>query len=289
MPHYILNFEAQFRETVIANFVAEYAAGRTPIPCTHCNSDVKFSTLLDRARGFGASHVATGHYARVTDDGGGRRQLRRGADVEKDQSYFLFGLTQEQLTGALFPVGELSKAAVRAEAQRIGLAVAEKPDSQEICFVPDGDHAAFVARQRAGLGEGGAIVDERGETLGSHGGIHRFTVGQRKGLGVSAPAPLYVLRIDAAEGRVTVGPRQALERTRFSAAQVNWIAGTPPTGDRGAAAQIRHRNRPAPGRVRAAEGGRAEFEFDEPQVAVSPGQAAVFYDGDVVLGGGWIE
>ena len=289
VPHYILNFETQFRDAVIENFVAEYAAGRTPIPCTHCNSDLKFSALLDRARGLGATHLATGHYARLTGDAGGPRQLRRGADPEKDQSYFLFGLTQEQLAAALFPVGDLPKPVVRAHAQRLGLAVAEKPDSQEICFVPDGDHAAFVARRRHDVTRGGAIVDERGTPLGTHAGIHRYTVGQRKGLGLSAPAPLYVLRIDADTQRVVVGPRHALERTSFIASGVNWIAGTAPAAWRQASAQIRHRHPPASGRVRVIEGGRAEFTFDEPQLAVSPGQAAVFYDGDLVLGGGWIE
>ena len=288
VPHYILNFEAQFRETVIENFVSEYAAGRTPIPCTHCNSDLKFSTLLDRAHGLGATHLATGHYARITKDGE-RWLLRRGADPEKDQSYFLFALTQEQLANALFPVGELPTPAGRGHAQRLGLAVADKPDSQEICFVPDGDHAAFVAKRRAEVARGGTIVDEGGAALGTHGGIHRFTVGQRKGLGLSAPAPLYVLRIDAEAQHVVVGPRQALEQTAFTASGVNWISGVPPAGWRPAAAQIRHRHQPATGRVRALDDGRAEFEFDAPQLAVSPGQAAVFYDADVVLGGGWIE
>ena len=215
-PHYIVNFEQQFRETVIANFVQEYAAGRTPIPCAHCNSDLKFSTLLDRAQGLGATHVATGHYAQVTSDSDGRWQLRRGADPDKDQSYFLFSLTQEQLGGALFPVGALPKHEVREQARPLGLAVAEKPDSQEICFIPDGDYASFVARRDPSVTRGGVVVDESGRELGAHGGVHRFTVGQRKGLGVASPVPLYVLRIDASEQRVTVGPRSSLERTAFT-------------------------------------------------------------------------
>src|SRR4051812_14879294 len=221
-PHYIVNFERQFRETVVANFVGEYAAGRTPLPCAHCNSDLKFSTLLDRARGLGAESVATGHYARV-EQRDGRWLLRRSADHEKDQSYFLFSLTQEQLSRAVFPVGSLTKTEVREQARRLSLNVADKPDSQEICFVPDGDYASFVAARRPELTEGGAIVDQQGQQLGTHGGIHRFTIGQRKGLGLAAPAPLYVLRIDPASRDVTVGPRAALEQAALTASSTNWI------------------------------------------------------------------
>jgi tRNA-specific 2-thiouridylase len=287
-PHYIMNFERQFQETVIANFVGEYAAGRTPLPCAHCNSELKFATLLDRARGLGAEHVATGHYARVDRDATGRWRLKRSTDAEKDQSYFLFSLTQEQLASAVFPVGDLGKPEVRAQARRLALDVADKPDSQEICFVPDGDYAAFVARRAPEVSRVGVILDQGGHQVGSHGGVHRFTVGQRKGLGVSAPAPLYVLKIDAEAGAVTVGPRAALDCPSLSAAGVNWIAIDPPSDWRRAAAQIRHRHHAAPGRVRAIDDRRAEFLFDEPQPAVTPGQAVVFYDGDVVLGGGWI-
>ena len=293
IPHYILNFERQFQDTVISNFVREYAAGRTPLPCAHCNSDLKFATLLDRARGLGAELVATGHYARVERAAGGRWLLKRSADPAKDQSYFLFSLTQAQLARASFPVGALSKPEVRAQARRLGLTVAEKPDSQEICFVPDGDYASFVARKAPTVARSGAIVDERGEVLGSHGGVHRYTVGQRKGLGVSGPAPRYVLKIEAESGRVTVGPREALDRTTLTASGVNWVAIDPPSGWIRASAQIRHRHRPAAGRVRAigceTAHDRAEFIFDEPQTAVTPGQAVVFYDGDLVVGGGWID
>jgi tRNA-specific 2-thiouridylase len=287
IPHYVLNFERQFQETVISNFVREYAAGRTPLPCAHCNSDLKFSTLLDRARGLGAEHVATGHYARVEHDGG-RWLLRRSADRDKDQSYFLFSLTQEQLARAVIPVGGLQKPDVRAHARRLGLNVAEKPDSQEICFVPDGDYASFVERQAPAAATAGAIVDSGGQVLGSHGGVHRFTVGQRKGLGVSAPAPLYVLKIDAPTATVTVGPRAALEQTTLTASDVNWISMEAPAAWTDVSAQIRHRHRPAPGRVRALDDGRAALVFDEPQPAITPGQAVVFYDDDVVVGGGWI-
>jgi tRNA-specific 2-thiouridylase len=287
-PHYILNFERQFAETVIGNFVREYEAGRTPIPCAHCNSDLKFATLLDRARGLGAAFVATGHYARVERSPDQRWILRRGADPDKDQSYFLFSLTQDQLAHARFPVGSLSKSVVRAEARRLGLPVADKPDSQEICFVPGGDYAAFVEAHATAI-RPGAIVNERGDRLATHAGVHRFTVGQRKGLGVAAQAPLYVLRIDAESGAVMVGPRSSLERTQLTVSQVNWVSEAAPSSWRPALAQIRHRHRATAGRVRSLGDGRAEFEFDEPQPAVTPGQAAVFYDGDAVLGGGWID
>ena len=288
-PHYIVNFERQFQETVISNFVREYASGRTPLPCAHCNSDLKFSTLLDRARGLGAEQVATGHYARVDRSADGRWLLKRSADPEKDQSYFLFSLTQDQLARAVFPVGFLSKSEVRAQAHRLGLAVADKPDSQEICFVPDGDYASFVARKDPSVVRGGAIVDDEGRHLGTHGGVHRFTVGQRKGLGISASSPLYVLKIDAEAATVTVGARDALEKPRLSASGVNWIAIDAPRSPMRVAAQIRHRHKPGAGSVRALPGGRAEMIFDEPQPAITPGQAAVFYDGDSVVGGGWIE
>ena len=288
-PHYIVNFERQFRETVIANFVAEYASGRTPLPCAHCNSDLKFSTLLDRARGLGAAHVATGHYARVEQRPDGGWLLKRSADPDKDQSYFLFSLTQDQLAHAVFPVGDLTKPQVRDQARRLALNVAEKPDSQEICFVPDHDYASFVAKHAPDVTRGGAIVHENGEHLAEHGGVHRFTIGQRKALGVSAPAPLYVLKIDPESRDVTVGPRASLERDRLTASGVNWISVGAPANWLTAAAQIRHRHSPAAGRVRALDNGRAEFVFETPQPAVTPGQAVVFYDGDVVVGGGWID
>lgn len=289
IPHYILNFEKQFQETVVSNFVREYVAGRTPLPCAHCNSDLKFATLLDRARGLGAEQVATGHYARVERAPSGRWLLKRSTDPAKDQSYFLFSLTQEQLASAVFPVGDLSKGAVRVEAKRLGLGVADKPDSQEICFVPDGDYASFVAAQAPAVARAGAIVDERGDVLGSHGGVHRFTVGQRKGLGVSSPAPLYVLKIEAESGRVTVGSRAALDETVLTASGVNWVSIDAPSGWVHVAAQIRHRHRAAPARVRSLGVGRAECVFDQPQSAITPGQAVVFYDDDIVVGGGWID
>jgi tRNA-uridine 2-sulfurtransferase len=290
IPHYIMNFERQFEEQVVSNFVREYAAGRTPLPCAHCNSDLKFATLLERAQGLGADHVATGHYARVDrDETTGRYRLRRGLDPTKDQSYFLFSLDQTQLSRARFPVGALTKTEVREYARRLGLLVADKPDSQEICFVPDGDYASFVARHAPDAGAGGAITDRGGRVLGRHGGIHRYTVGQRKGLGLSGAEPLYVLALDVPERRVVVGPREALEETRLTASEVNWIAGSEPADDLDVAVQIRHRHSAARAVVHALPGRRAQVEFAEPQRAVTPGQAAVFYASDEVVGGGWIE
>ena len=288
-PHYIVNFERQFDETVISNFVREYASGRTPLPCAHCNSDLKFSTLLERAIGLGAEQVATGHYARVERREDGRWLLKRSADQQKDQSYFLFSLTQAQLARAMFPVGGLTKPQVREEARRLGLSVAEKADSQEICFVPTGDYAAFVAQQQPEVARPGAIVDQRGVKLGEHAGVHHFTIGQRKGLGIAAPAPLYVLKLDPATSTVVVGSRDALAQTKLTASGVNWIAEDAPADWIRVEAQIRHRHTPAPARLRALAPDRAELEFDLPQPAITPGQAVVFYREDVVVGGGWID
>jgi tRNA-uridine 2-sulfurtransferase len=289
MPHYIVNFEDRFRDTVVRNFVDEYAAGRTPIQCVHCNGALKFATLLERAAGFGASAVATGHYARVTFDEPTRRyRLLRSADPDKDQTYFLFTLTQDQLAHAMFPVGHMPKSTVRAHAERVGLAVADKPDSHEICFVPDGDTAGFVERQLAVRPADGDIVDSSGRRLGRHHGVHRYTIGQRKGLGLSSTVPLYVLKIDPDEARLVVGPRGELGGAFLSAAGVNWISGTAPDGPRRLTARIRHRHLDAPATV-VAHGDRAEVEFDNAQPAITPGQAVVFYDGDEVMGGGWID
>ena len=288
IPHYIVNFERKFEDHVIADFVREYAAGRTPIPCVHCNGDLKFASLVDRAAAFEAEAVATGHYARVDFDEEARRyRLKRGVDAQKDQSYFLFTLTQSQLARARFPVGHLDKAAVREEARRLGLRVASKKDSQEICFVPAGEHPDFVAR-RAAL-TGGVIRDREGRELGRHDGIHRFTIGQRKGLGLSTGVPLYVVDIDAEHAAVTVGRRAELERTSLTASRVNWISGDVPTTAIRARARIRYRHAEAPATISPIDGDRASVVFDEPQTAIAPGQAVVFYDGDCVIGGGWID
>ena len=289
IPHYIVNFERQFADTVMSNFVHEYAAGRTPIPCVHCNGDLKFATLAARAQAFGADSVATGHYARVDrDEVSGRRLLKRGVDPAKDQSYFLFTLTQAQLAHALFPVGALDKSAVRAHAREFDLSVADKPDSHEICFVPDGDHAAFLERHGAAT-ESGAIRSLEGQVIGRHAGVHRFTVGQRKGLGVASSIPLYVVEIDSGANTVTVGPRAALERSTLTASGVNWIAGPPPPAGTRVTARIRHQHREAAAALEPIGRERVLVTFDEPQSAVAPGQAAVFYDRELVLGGGWIE
>lgn len=288
IPHYIVNFERQFNETVISNFVQEYAAGRTPIPCVHCNGDLKFATLVARAEGLGAAFVATGHYARVDRGPDGLYRLRRGLDPAKDQSYFLFTLDQSQLAHAMFPVGDVDKTTVREWARELDLPVHDKPDSHEICFVPDGDHAAFMERHGTHVAAG-PIRDATGHVIGRHDGVHHFTVGQRKGLGLSSPIPLYVVKIDAESNAVTVGPKASLERAELTASRVNWIAGAAPADSMRITAQIRHRHKEAAARLDPIGTDRARVTFDEPQSAVAPGQAVVFYEGDSVVGGGWID
>jgi tRNA-specific 2-thiouridylase len=292
IPHYIVNLERQFDQHVVSNFVAEYAGGRTPLPCARCNGDLKFAALDDRALGLGAELVATGHYARVErEEETGRFLLKRGVDSSRDQAYFLFSLTQAQLARASFPVGDRSKEAVRAYAHGRGLPVAGKPDSQEICFVPDRDYARFVAERAPQAAQAGTIVDESGRVLGRHEGLHRFTVGQRKGIGLRAPAaggPLYVLALEADTGRLVVGPKASLERKSLTASGVNWIASSP-DGPLRVTAQIRHRHPPAPALVEPVGRDSAAVTFDTPQVAIAPGQAVVFYDEDFVVGGGWID
>ena len=288
-PHYIVNFERQFDAQVVSAFVRDYANARTPIPCVRCNGELKFAHLLDRARALDAGAVATGHYARVAYRPGTGYVLRRGRDRDKDQSYFLFTLTQAQLASAMFPLGELTKPDVRKYAATKGLSVADKPDSHEICFVPDGDYASFVERRAPESRRPGPITDTRGRILGTHRGLHHYTVGQRKGLGLSSPVPLYVVGLDAATSTVTVGPRDALERTCLTASDVNWITGRAPDTPLRVQAQIRHRHMPADATLTPDGTTRVTATFDSPQPAVSPGQAVVFYDGDDVVGGGWID
>ncbi len=283
IAHSLIDEREEFDRRVVAPFVAAYAAGRTPNPCAACNSDFKLGLLLDRVLARGASLVATGHYARV-ERRGEEVVLRRGVDAQRDQSYFLFGLSRRQLAHAAFPLGAWTKSEVRRRATELGLPVADKLDSQDLCF---GDPAALV-RTRAMGGRAGEIVDGEGRVLGRHGGIERFTIGQRRGLGVAGPAPLYVHALDARRSRVVV--RAEPPRARgLVAGRWSWI-GEPPSPDEWVAAQIRYRHPPLAARVVASDGGaRARVEFERPAVAVAPGQAVVVYRGDEVLGGGWIE
>lgn len=295
IPYYVVNQQERFERDVIRPFVDEYLAGRTPIPCTLCNNHLKFDQLLETARAVGATHVATGHYARVRfESGTGRWVLSRPADRSKDQTYFLFGLTQDQLAHTLFPLGEMTKPVVRELARRAGLSVAGKPDSQEICFVPGGDYSAFIAAYLEEQNEelvdtSGEIVSPQGAVLGRHEGVHQFTIGQRKGIGVSSPNPLYVLSVDPAKRQIVVGPEESLVSHELRAGQVNWIAVEELGAPRRLQVKIRHRHEPAWAVVSACGGNEVSVLFDQPQRAVTPGQAAVFYDGDDVVGGGWIE
>jgi tRNA-uridine 2-sulfurtransferase len=286
IPFYVVAHEEEFRRAVIDDFVAEYAAGRTPNPCVRCNEHVKFGPLLRRARALGADRLATGHYARLVRGEGGALRVARAACAEKDQSYFLFAMPQADREHILFPLGDMTKDEVRAHAARLGLPNAAKPESQEICFVPDGDHQAFVARRAAPAP--GEVVDVAGAPLGTHDGVHRFTVGQRRGLGVAATGePQYVVAVDALRRRVVVGPRRELARRTLEVADVRW-AGAPPSAPFAARVQVRHRHRAAAARVHPVAGG-ARVELDEVlENGAAPGQAAVFYDGDAVVGGGWI-
>jgi tRNA-specific 2-thiouridylase len=286
-PHYVLDETAAFRSAVIDDFVAEYAAGRTPNPCVRCNEKLKFGPLLRFASAVGAKGLATGHYARLVPGEDGPRLLR-AQDREKDQSYFLFGVPPSLFAEVRFPLGDRTKAEVRAIARRFGLPNADKPDSQQICFVPDGDHKKFV-EAHGGAGRAGSIVDEQGAELGSHAGTHRFTVGQRRGVPVADGRRRFVLRIDVATGKVVVGPRESLQHQTLRVADLRWTGGhAPQIWPLRCSVQIRHHAPAALAWVAAPADGGCAVDLDAPAVGVAPGQAAVFYDGDRVVGGGWI-
>lgn len=294
IPYYVVNQEERFERDVVQPFVEEYLAGRTPIPCSLCNNHLKFDQLLKTARSIGAASIATGHYAvNEFDPRRGRWILKRPADLAKDQTYFLFGLTQEQLAHTLFPLGRMTKPEVREAARQHGLRLAEKPDSQEICFIPGGDYKQFLTAYLEDQGRtmpetAGELVASSGEVIGRHDGISNFTVGQRKGLKVASPNPLYVLNIDPASHRVTVGADAELATRTLRARRLNWISIPELTAPMRVRAKIRHRHEPAWATLEPAAPGEVTATFDEPQRAVTPGQSAVFYDGDEVVGGGWI-
>jgi tRNA-uridine 2-sulfurtransferase len=304
IPYYVVNHEARFERDVVKPFVSEYLAGRTPIPCSLCNNFLKFDEFLLMARQIGAEKIATGHYARVSyAEDPGRWFLLRPVDRAKDQTYFLFGLTQEQLSRTLFPLGGMTKAEVREVARLHGLASAEKPESQEICFVPGGDYKRFIEAYLEEQGEplpdsSGELVLTTGDTIGEHSGIHNFTVGQRKGLGVATGSPLYVIQIKPASdqasdpstpaNQVVLGPNELLYSQTLRARDLNWISIASLTAPLRVSVKIRHRHEPAMALLENTVPGEVTATFDQPQRAITPGQAAVFYDGEVVVGGGWI-
>src|ERR1017187_2770287 len=295
IPYYVVNHEERFERDVVRPFVEEYLAGRTPIPCSLCNNHLKFDQLLIVARQIGADRIATGHYAQVVfDEQRTRWLLQRPTDKSKDQTYFLFGLTQEQLSRTLFPLGGMTKPEVRELARRHNLVIAEKPDSQEICFVPGGDYKRFLEAYLEEQGNGpteiaGEMVTTGGKVIGEHSGVHNFTVGQRKGLGVATGSPLYVIQINNDTRQGVVGKEEELYSGPLLARRVNLISTADLREPMRVAVKIRHKHQPAPAVIEAAGPDEVLISFDDPQRAITPGQAAVFYDGDTVVGGGWIE
>jgi tRNA-uridine 2-sulfurtransferase len=294
IPYYVVNHQERFEKDVVRPFVDEYLSGRTPIPCSLCNNHLKFDQLLITARQIGAELLATGHYARIDyDQERGRWLLLRAQDAAKDQTYFLFGLTQEQLSRTRFPLGEMSKPQVRELARQHGLALAEKPDSQEICFIPGGDYKRFIDAYLDEQGEAlpdtsGELVTTSGEVIGGHGGIHNFTVGQRKGLGVATGTPLYVIELRGDKRQVVVGSNDDLSSRTMLVRKLNWISVGNLHAPMRVKAKIRHRHEPADAVIEKTGIDEVLATFDVPQRAITPGQAAVFYDGDIVVGGGWI-
>ena len=288
IPHYVLDFRYIFSERVIADFCREYRRGRTPNPCVRCNRYIKFGALLEKAREMGADFIATGHHARVERSKTGQYLLKKGADSHKDQSYFLYVLTQEQLKHTLFPIGHLTKARVRGMAAELGLPVADRPESQEICFIPDDDYHGFLKEYLPQAAEPGPILSEEGKNLGRHQGIMFYTIGQRQGLGIAAPQPFYVTAIQPDKNAIIVGYKEAVYGTELIATDVNWIAGRPEP-DFKIKARIRYRHPEAAATLTPMDDGRVYVKFAAPQMAITPGQAVVFYDGDTVLGGGTID
>ncbi len=290
IPYYLIDEAAEFQAKVIEYFAAEYKAGRTPNPCVMCNQNLKFGRLLDRADQLGAQYLATGHFARLEKSADGARTLlKRGRDARKDQSYFLFSLRQEQLARALFPLGEKTKSDTRAVARHCQLKTADKQESMEICFVPDNDYGKFLQQARLVQKHRGEIVDRAGRVLGQHEGIEFYTIGQRRGLGLASPRPLYVVELEAASNRVVVGESAGLERDAFTVDRCNWIPYDTPPESLEVSVKIRYNHPGTAATVTPLPGGRAKVKLHAPQRAVTPGQAAVFYQDDLVVGGGWIE
>ena len=290
IPHYVMNFRDIFAQKVIADFCQEYRSGRTPNPCIRCNQYIKFEALLEKAKGLGADFIATGHHARIEkDEAKGKYMLKKGVDPQKDQSYFLYAITQEQLSHILLPVGNLTKEKVRKIARELSLPVADKPGSQEICFIPDDDYPEFLKDYIPQAAEPGPILNEQGSILGNHQGIMSYTIGQRKGLGISTKEPLYVIAIEPERNAVVVGSKEQALGDELIASDLNWIAITRPTQPITAKAKIRYRYPEAEAALTPLDEDRAYVKFVEPQLAITPGQAIVFYDGDIVIGGGTIE
>jgi tRNA-specific 2-thiouridylase len=295
IPFYVLNLEKDFEESVVEPFLQSYLSGETPIPCVACNSRLKFASLDKLAVSLGCEKVATGHYARVEYDAeGDRYRLYRGKNHWKDQSYFLWELTQDQLSRAYFPLGDMLKSEVRDIAREADLAIADKKESQEICFVPDGKYSEFIDRylehegREDELPEGGEIVNSKGEKIGEHAGIHRYTIGQRRGLGIAHEKPLYVTQIERLKNQIIVGEADELESLEFIAKGVNWVAFDEPAEPVRAEVKVRYRHEPSSATIYALPDNRARIVFDEPQRAITPGQATIFYNGEEVVGGGWI-